>query len=129
MRVPLEGLLPSRPALGGEPERITTSDRLCTTVHGSQTRFSVRVGCVPGSNRPNPQLHAFGMHLRRLREAQGLTLEELAERSGMSFRGVVYIEHGNRNPSLTTLLNLARGLQIPPSALLEIFDARSGDPK
>ncbi|WP_461112976.1 helix-turn-helix domain-containing protein [Streptomyces chlorus] len=69
------------------------------------------------------------MHLRRLREAQGLTLEELAERSGMSFRGVVYIEHGNRNPSLTTLLNLARGLQIPPSALLEIFDARSGDPK
>ncbi|MFJ8097548.1 helix-turn-helix domain-containing protein [Streptomyces griseofuscus] len=67
------------------------------------------------------------MHLRRLREAQGLTLEELAERSGMSFRGVVYIEHGNRNPSLTTLLNLARGLQIPPSALLAIFDTRSGN--
>ncbi|MEH0446680.1 helix-turn-helix transcriptional regulator [Streptomyces sp. B21-102] len=65
------------------------------------------------------------MHLRRLREARGLTLEELATRSEMSFRGVVYIEHGRRNPSLTTLLNLARGLQAEPSALLAVFD--SGD--
>jgi transcriptional regulator with XRE-family HTH domain len=40
----------------------------------------------------------------------------------MSFRGQVYIEHGQRNPSLTTLLNLAHGLQIPPSSLLAIFD-------
>ncbi|MFF5668226.1 helix-turn-helix domain-containing protein [Streptomyces griseofuscus] len=63
------------------------------------------------------------MHLRRLREAQGLTLEELADRSGMSFRGLVYIEHGRRNPSLTTLLNLARGLHVSPSSLLSIFDS------
>ncbi|MFE0576882.1 helix-turn-helix domain-containing protein [Streptomyces albogriseolus] len=62
------------------------------------------------------------MHLRRLREAQGLTLEELADRSGMSFRGLVYIEHGRRNPSLTTLLNLAHGLRVSPSSLLSIFD-------
>ncbi|MGW1049412.1 helix-turn-helix domain-containing protein [Streptomyces sp. NPDC002521] len=62
------------------------------------------------------------MHLRRLREARGLTLEELA-RSGMSFRGVVYIEHGRRNPSLTTLLNLACGLRVSPSSLLAIFDS------
>lgn len=63
------------------------------------------------------------MHLRRTREAQGITLEELAERSGLSFRGVVYIEHGRRNPSLTTILNLARGLGAVPSDLLAIFDA------
>ncbi|MGW7244645.1 helix-turn-helix domain-containing protein [Streptomyces sp. NPDC054804] len=63
------------------------------------------------------------MHLRRLREARGLTLQELASRCGMSFRGVVYIEHGRRNPSLTTLLKLARGLQAEPSALLTVFDA------
>jgi transcriptional regulator with XRE-family HTH domain len=40
----------------------------------------------------------------------------------MSFRGVVYIEHGRRNPSLITLLSLAQGLQVPPSTLLAIFD-------
>ncbi|MEU5639228.1 helix-turn-helix domain-containing protein [Streptomyces milbemycinicus] len=62
------------------------------------------------------------MHLRQLREAQGLTLEELADRSAMSFRGIVYIEHGRRNPSLITILNLAKGLQIAPSVLLSVFD-------
>ncbi|MFK0190577.1 helix-turn-helix domain-containing protein [Kitasatospora sp. NPDC090308] len=64
------------------------------------------------------------MHLRRLREARGLTLEELAARSGLSFRGVAYIEHGRRNPSLATLLCLAKGLQTKPSSLLVIFDGQ-----
>ncbi|MGC5002639.1 helix-turn-helix domain-containing protein [Streptomyces sp. DT203] len=82
-----------------------------------------QVRSVPHLDPPDPELHAFGMHLRRLREARGLTLEELASRSGMSFRGVVYIEHGRRNPSLTSLLNLARGLQTEPSALLTVFDS------
>ncbi|MFD9778354.1 helix-turn-helix domain-containing protein [[Kitasatospora] papulosa] len=63
------------------------------------------------------------MRLRQLREAQGLILEQLAEMSGLSFRGIVYIERGRRNPSLTTILALARGLQLPPSLLLGVFDA------
>ncbi|WP_097966735.1 helix-turn-helix domain-containing protein [Streptomyces sp. or20] len=86
---------------------------------------TVRVRAVPAPDHPNPTLHAFGMHLRQLREAQGLTLEDLAEMSGMSFRGIVYIEHGRRNPSLTTILALARGLQIAPSSLLRVFDVPS----
>ncbi|KAF5999758.1 helix-turn-helix domain-containing protein [Streptomyces sp. WAC00263] len=84
--------------------------------HRCQVRF------VPHLDPPDPQLHTFGMHVRRLREDRGLTLEELASRSGMSFRGVVYIEHGRRNPSLTTLIKLARGLQTEPSTLLAVFD-------
>lgn len=75
------------------------------------------------SSPPDPVLHAFGMHVRRLREARGITLEELAARSGLSFRGVAYIEHGRRNPSLTTILNLAAGLGALPSYLLEVFDS------
>jgi DNA-binding XRE family transcriptional regulator len=57
----------------------------------------------------------------------GSPLRTSASRSGMSFRGVAYIEHGRRNPSLTTLLNLARGLQAEPSMLLAVFDSRDGD--
>jgi len=57
-----------------------------------------------------------------MREARGLSAEELADRSGMSFRGVIYIEHGRRNPSLTSILNLARGLDAAPSVLLSVFD-------
>lgn len=64
------------------------------------------------------------MHLRRMSEARGITLEELAERSGLSFRGVLYIEHGRRNPSLTTILNLARGLEMKPSGLIAVLDDR-----
>ncbi len=71
---------------------------------------------------PDPVLHAFGMHVRRMRETRGITLEELAARSGLSPRGVVYIEHGRRNPSLTTILNLARGLGTTPSRLLTVYD-------
>ncbi|WCN03673.1 helix-turn-helix domain-containing protein [Streptomyces sp. M92] len=61
-----------------------------------------------------------------MREDRGMTLEELAAHSGLSFRGVVYIEHGQRNPSLTTLINLARGLHVQPSRLLAVFDAEQG---
>jgi transcriptional regulator with XRE-family HTH domain len=58
------------------------------------------------------------MQLRRLREAQGLSVEELAARSGMSFRGVLYIEHGRRNPSLLTLIQLAAGLKTTLAELV-----------
>ena len=77
---------------------------------------------------PDPTLHAFGMHVRRIREAKGITLEELARRSGLSFRGVVYVEHGRRNPTLTTVLNLARGLDTDPSHLLSVFDEEGDEP-
>jgi transcriptional regulator with XRE-family HTH domain len=79
---------------------------------------------VPESNPPDPQLLAFGMHVRRLREARKLSLEELAARSGMSFRGLVYIEHGRRNPSLLSLLRIASGLKITPDQLLSCFSSR-----
>ncbi|MEU9379727.1 helix-turn-helix transcriptional regulator [Streptomyces sp. NPDC048279] len=45
------------------------------------------------------------MQIRRLREGRGYSLEELAERGGLSFRGLIYIEHGQRSPSALTLLN------------------------
>ncbi|MFD3886713.1 MULTISPECIES: helix-turn-helix domain-containing protein [Streptomyces griseus group] len=76
---------------------------------------------VAQSTPPDPKLHLFGMHVRSLREARGLSLEELAERSGMSFRGVIYIEHGRRNPSLLTLLSIASGLGVAPARLLDCF--------
>ncbi|MGW0545701.1 helix-turn-helix domain-containing protein [Streptomyces altiplanensis] len=66
------------------------------------------------------------MHLRRMREDRGMSLEELAAHSGLSFRGVVYIEHGQRNPSLTTLINLSHGLHVQPSCLLAVFDVEQG---
>lgn len=74
---------------------------------------------MSSTSPPDPRLHTFGMTLRRIREQQELSIEDLAERSGLSFRGVIYIEHGRRNPSLLTILQLAAGLKVPPAALLQ----------
>lgn len=59
------------------------------------------------------------MQIRRLREERGYTLEELAERSGLSFRGLIYIEHGRRNPGVLTILGIASGLNVAPARLFE----------
>jgi transcriptional regulator with XRE-family HTH domain len=59
------------------------------------------------------------MQIRRLREERGYSLEVLAERSGLSFRGLIYIEHGRRNPGVLTILSIASGLEVAPARLFE----------
>jgi len=65
------------------------------------------------------------MRIRALREQRSLSLEELAHRSDLSFRGLIYIEHGRRNASVLTLLKIADGLEVSPGAL---FDTGEADP-
>ena len=45
---------------------------------------------------PRGQDAPFGERLRHLREAAGLTQEELAERSGLSAKGISDLERGER---------------------------------
>lgn len=68
------------------------------------------------------------MQIRRLREERGYSLEELAERSGLSFRGLIYIEHGKRNPSALTLVDIAVALAVAPGDLINhLVQGRSGE--
>jgi transcriptional regulator with XRE-family HTH domain len=60
----------------------------------------------------------FGAIVRRLREARGLTQEQLAERSGVSGTYIGFIERGDNVPTLTIVLDLAAGLGISASELL-----------
>jgi transcriptional regulator with XRE-family HTH domain len=60
----------------------------------------------------------FGSTIRRKREGLGLTLEELAERAGLSPNYVGSVENGRRDPSLSTVLALAKGLRTPVAELL-----------
>ncbi len=65
---------------------------------------------------------AFGELVRRHRQAAGLTLDELAERAGLSAKGIGAIERGERRaPRKETVNRLADALQLPPSerAVLE----------
>jgi transcriptional regulator with XRE-family HTH domain len=46
-----------------------------------------------------------------------MTIEQLAERSGLTPNYIGTIEIGQRDPSLSTVLALARGLSVPPGEL------------
>lgn len=88
----------------------------------SSRRFS---RCVSSNgDPPDPRLLAIGLRIRALREERQLSLEELAHRSDLSFRGLIYIEHGRRNPGVLTLLKIADGLEVSPAAL---FDTSAAD--
>jgi transcriptional regulator with XRE-family HTH domain len=63
-------------------------------------------------------LHAFCKEVRRRREALGLTLDELAKRSGLTPNYIGTIENELRDPSLSTARNLAKGLGV---SLGELF--------
>jgi transcriptional regulator with XRE-family HTH domain len=63
------------------------------------------------------RLCKLGVMLRSLRQQRDLTLERLAEISGLSTGLLSQLERGMGNPSLNTLLNLADTLEIPVWAL------------
>src|SRR5215472_4922644 len=54
--------------------------------------------------------------LRRHRVAAGLTQEELAERAGMSVRGLSYLEKDGRQPYRDTVRRLADALRLDEPA-------------
>lgn len=64
-------------------------------------------------------LRRFGRALAQVRQEAGLSQEELAHRSGLHRTYVGGLERGERNPTLMTVLALAKGLGMPPSTLLK----------
>jgi transcriptional regulator with XRE-family HTH domain len=70
-----------------------------------------------------------GAAVKRFRQAAGLTLSELARRSGVGKATLSQLEAGERNPTLDTLFALTTALGVPLGALLEEAGQRtaSGD--
>lgn len=56
----------------------------------------------------------------------GLTIERLAELSDLSTNYVGSIETGHRDPSLSTIVSLARGLGVPVGELFGVKDVSEG---
>jgi transcriptional regulator with XRE-family HTH domain len=67
----------------------------------------------------------IGDRVRRYRTARGWTLDELAERSGVSRRMVITIEHGEGNPSIATLLRLSDALGVGLPVLVDVDRTRT----
>jgi transcriptional regulator with XRE-family HTH domain len=70
--------------------------------------------------RANPaaKQRALGRRVAELRRESGRTQSALAERAGVTVRYVQALEAGDYNPTFTTLLAIARGLDVPPAELL-----------
>lgn len=75
---------------------------------------------------PDQFLAEFGATVRRLREAQGMTQAELAQRVGLGRTSMTNLERGNQNPSLTVLPLIAQGLGVSLSKLISEVDLYSG---
>lgn len=60
----------------------------------------------------------LGDNVRRLRRAAGLSQMELSHRSGMHFTEISRLELGKRDAQLSTIVKIARGLEVAPAELL-----------
>jgi transcriptional regulator with XRE-family HTH domain len=67
----------------------------------------------------------IGGRVRQHRTARGWTLDELADRSGVSRRMVISIEHGEGNPSIATLLRISDALGIGLPVLVDVERPRT----
>ena len=63
-------------------------------------------------------LRAFGVVVKRHREAQGASQEHLAELAGLHRTYVSDIERGIRNLTISSANRIANGLSVPISMLI-----------
>ena len=66
----------------------------------------------------------LGERVRELRRGRGLTLEGLAERSGVSRAMISKLERGEKNPTLVVAAKLAEGLGVTLSQLAGMEERR-----
>ncbi|MBW0134452.1 helix-turn-helix domain-containing protein [Pseudonocardia abyssalis] len=70
-----------------------------------------------------PIVGAIGPKVRDLRQQLGLSLQQLAQRSGVSAAAIHKVERGDMVPTITTLLKLASALERPIGHFVEGADA------
>lgn len=71
---------------------------------------------------PSSPMYDFGV-LRALRKREGLTLEEVAQRSGLSTAVISRLERNQSSAELETLFRLARVFRMTASDLLGLAEA------
>jgi len=75
---------------------------------------------MPSRRATNQELlHHIGKRIRRARESQHLTQEQLAEQAQLQSESISRIETGAVSASLTTLASIANSLGIPLGDLVD----------
>jgi transcriptional regulator with XRE-family HTH domain len=68
------------------------------------------------------EIEVYAQNVVKARRAQHLTQEQVSDRSGVHVTEVSRIERGLRDPRVSTLIRLARALDVRPSQLLDGID-------
>ena len=61
----------------------------------------------------------FGENLQKIRESKNLSLLQLSYNCSLDNSNISKIEHGKFNITLSTILELSKGLEISPKKLLD----------
>ena len=72
---------------------------------------------------------SFGVVLRRLRTAAGLTQEQLALEADLRRTYVSILELGQQQPTLTTIFKLAAALGQPAGEIVSLVEADLARPR
>ena len=68
---------------------------------------------------PRAASAAFGQRLRQLRAERSISQDDLARETDVHPTAIGRLERGSREPRLTTILRIARGLDVEPGKLLD----------
>jgi ribosome-binding protein aMBF1 (putative translation factor) len=101
-------------------------DVLLALADGLGVEPSVLVRPAPDADLdPRAIRIAFGRRLSELRTTRCIAQETLARRTNLHTTAIGRYERGEREPRISTVLRLARGLGVQPAALLD--EPRGGD--
>ncbi|MGI4738429.1 MAG: helix-turn-helix domain-containing protein [Janthinobacterium lividum] len=67
-------------------------------------------------------IKAFGLVVRQMRKAQGLSQEALADEAHLDRTFISQLETGSKQATLTTIFRLAAALRIEASDLLRLVE-------
>ncbi|MBT0956924.1 helix-turn-helix transcriptional regulator [Alphaproteobacteria bacterium KMM 3653] len=86
----------------------------------------LRIARRDGTTDAPPEALDLGARVRSLRQAQGWTLAQAAERAGLARSTLSKIENGQMSPTFAAVRKLAHGLDIPIPQLFRPTNSRSG---
>ena len=75
-----------------------------------------------GGGERNAMLDQIGQEIRTLRRLRGMTMKDLAQRTGKTIGFISQIERGLSRASLATLQDLADALEVPLAWLFRAGD-------
>ena len=77
---------------------------------------------LPDRGHQRAELSLLGRAVRRIREQRGMSPDELADATGMTGQRIDALETGRLDPTYESLLALADGLRVQPSALVALAE-------